>query len=83
MMNNKNCYKDMEKWSEACHRQRLRYYRQTAFAENHQQPWSDKEIEIVMAHEMPDRSISKLIGRSVGAIQHKRHTENKMRCECG
>ena len=70
----------MEKWKKACYRQRLKYYRQTSFAENHHKNWTEKEIEIVMAHEMPDRSISKLIGRSVAAIQHKRCNENKMRC---
>ena len=76
-MNNKKGYRNMAKWREACHRQRLKYYRQTAYAKNHHQRWTNKEVEIVMAHEVPDRVISKEIGRSVASIQMKRHNENK------
>ena len=79
-MNNKKCYKDMEKWRASCHRYRLKYYRRTAFAENHRSPWTNKEIEIVMAHEFPDRVISEMLGRSVQSIQIMRCKMNKKRC---
>ena len=80
-MNRKKYYKNIEKWRETCHKQRLKYYRKTAYSENHRKPWTNEEIEIVMAHELPDHSISKIIGRSVEAIQLKRYTENKKRSE--
>lgn len=76
-MNRKSSYKNREKWREVCRRQRRRNYSQTAHAKNHHKPWSDKEIEIVMLHEVPDRMISEIIGRSVQAIQYKRCQEKK------
>ena len=80
-MNRKKGYKNIEKWRETCHKQRLKYYRKTACAENHRKHWTKEEIEIVMAHELPDHIISKIIGRSVEAIQVKRCQENKKRGE--
>jgi hypothetical protein len=78
-MNNKKCYKDMEKWRASCHRYRLKYYRKTAFAKKHKTPWTREEIEIVMAHEVSDHKISEMIGRSVQSIQILRCRENKKR----
>lgn len=78
-MNRKNEYKDVEKWRRTCHRQRLKYYRKTAYAKNSNKRWTDDEIEIVMKREMSDDIISKKIGRSVEAIQLKRCKENKKR----
>lgn len=78
-MNRKNTYKDLEKWRANCHKWRLKYYGRTAFAKNSHAPWTCKEIEIVMAHEYPDRIISEMIGRSVQAIQIARCKENKKR----
>ena len=76
-MNRKSNYKNIEKWREACNRQRRRNYSQTAYSKNHCKRWSDKEIEIVMLHEVPDRMISEIIGRSVESIQYKRCMEKK------
>lgn len=70
----------MDKWRAACHRSRLKNYRQTSYAENYRKPWTEQEIEIVMAHEFPDRTISEMIGRSVQSIQIVRCRENKKRC---
>lgn len=75
-MNRRNGYKDIGKWRKTCHKQRLKYYRKTAYAENHGKRWTTEEIEMVMLHEMPDDEISKIIGRSVQAIQIAR-TRNK------
>ena len=76
-MNRKGDYKNIEKWRETCHKQRLKYYRKTAHAENKNKRWTAEEIEIVMNHEVSDHKISKIIGRSVEAIQLKRCKENK------
>jgi hypothetical protein len=81
IINRKSDYKNIEKWRETCHKQRLKYYRKTANAENHRKPWTPEEIEIVMLHEVSDHMISKIIGRSVMAIQMIRHKENKKRSE--
>ena len=62
---------------EARHRQKKRYYSRTAFAENGWNRWTENEIDIVMKHEIPDREISKLLGRSVTAIQLMRCKEKK------
>lgn len=78
-MNRKNDYKDISKWRNTCRKQKNKYYGKTAFAENSHKPWSEEEIEMVMKHESPDRIISELIGRSMGAIQIRRVMENKKR----
>lgn len=78
-MRNKKGYKDMEKWRAGCHKERLKYYRQTAFAPKSDLPWTDEEIEIVLAHKSRDRDISKMLGRSVASIQIKRCRINKKR----
>lgn len=81
ILNRKSEYKDIEKWRETCHKQRLKYYRKTAFANNHHKRWTDEELEIVMRHEVPDHMISQMIGRSVESIQNMRCKENKKRGE--
>ena len=78
-MNRKNDYKNIDKWRETCHKQRLKYYRKTANAKNKNKPWTDEETEIVMLHDMPDHTISEIIGRSVQAIQMQRYKVNKKR----
>lgn len=65
----KKFYKDMDRFRRTANAQRKRYYARTANAKNGHQRWTEKEIEIVMAHEKPDREISAEIGRSVQAIQ--------------
>lgn len=69
MPNRKKCYKDMDKYRRTTNKQRERYYKQTQNAPNSKMRWTEEEIDIVMAHEIPDREISKQLGRSVLAIQ--------------
>lgn len=57
---------------EAYRRWHRRYYARTAFAPNHRKPWSESDERTVMRHELPDRELSRILGRSVNAIQHKR-----------
>ena len=73
----KQNYRDMEKYQNYSRRMKRAYYGKTTNAQNSHQPWTVREIEIVMAHEMPDMEISKLIGRSVKAIQSARNKYKK------
>lgn len=59
-------------------RQQSRYYSKTAYAPRHHNTWETYELNLVIAHKMPDSQLSVLIGRSVGAIQTKRFTMKKM-----
>ena len=82
-MNRKSLYRNIDKWRETCHRQRLKYYRKTSFTKNHRKPWTDEEIEMVMLHKASDHAISKEIGRSVQSIQVIRCKEKKRRLSDG
>ena len=73
MANRKKCYKDKDKHRITTYRQRLRYYRRFQNAPNSRMRWTQEEIDIVLAHEIPDREIGELLGRSVQAIQICRH----------
>lgn len=71
-------YKDPEKrrlarnrWRNANRNKSLKY------AVNKNKHYSKEEVELILAHEMTDFELSKLIGRSIGAIQSKRVKENK------
>ena len=48
------------------------YYRQSSYAENHRQPWTKEEEEMVLAHTMTDKELSYILQRSIMAIQYKR-----------
>lgn len=56
--------------------ERKKYYDKTSFAPNHGNRWSNDEINMVLRHEMSDTELSKMLGRSVRAIQI-------MRCKKG
>jgi len=71
-MNRKNQYKDMEKWREARNRQRARYYGKTSNAKNSGQPYTLKEMGLILDHNITDSELSKMLGRSVESIQIKR-----------
>lgn len=73
----KENYKDLDKWRSSKNRQRKRYYKKTQNANNSGRRWSSEEIKIVLEHKMSDSEISKLIGRSVGAIQSRRFLEKR------
>ena len=67
-----NTYKDMDKWYEAKRRGRKKYYMATSNAKNNKKLYSDEENAKILAHEIPDRELSKEIGRSMKAIQNQR-----------
>ena len=68
----KSEYRDVEKWRKTKRKQQNRYYAQTSTGKGMPR-WSSNEDYIVLRHEKPDREIAKQIGRSVAAIQKRRH----------
>ena len=53
--------------------QTKRYYKRLSVdKKNAKQRWSIHDIELVLAHEQPDRILSEQLGRSVKAIQEIR-----------
>lgn len=70
-MNRKKDYRDMEKYREARNRQKRRYYGKTAHKYGSRR-WTQEEKEIILRHELTDMKISRIIKRSVAAIQCKR-----------
>jgi hypothetical protein len=69
-------YETVKRWRRR-HRQRhqaltRRYYARTAFAPAHGAPWMPEEVEAIMSGEHTDRELSKILGRSMHAIQNKR-----------
>ena len=50
----------------------------TSFNERHRK-WTKKDIELIMLHKVPDKDLSKLLHRSVSAIQSKRYEIKRKR----
>lgn len=71
-MNWKKDYPDEDRRREIRNAQRSRYYRKSQGGENSRQPYTLEEIDMILAHEIPDTEIAKKLGRSVQAIQGKR-----------
>ena len=66
---------ESEKGRNLRNEQRTRYYAKTGIYERRE--WTLEEIELVLAHEIPDMELSKKIQRSVKAIQLKRCRSKK------
>lgn len=58
-------------------KQRKKNYQDGITWEHHYREWTEKEIKMVMAHEIPDRVLAKKLLRSIQAIQAMRCKENK------
>ena len=54
-----------DKWNE----EKKKYYSQFSNAPNDHERYSDDEFKMILEHNIPDRELSKQIGRSVRAIQ--------------
>jgi hypothetical protein len=52
---------------------RRRYHSRVNFGDGSKREWTDAEDRVVLAHEIPDREIAAKIGRSVCAVQKRRH----------
>ena len=68
-MNRKSEYRDLKKHAETCQRQNKRYYAKTTMGRHLWQKWQD---DLIVAHEMTDHQLSKIVGHSVKAIQVRR-----------
>lgn len=69
----KKDYSAIEKWRNTVTTYNRKYYQATSNARNSYKKWSDEEDRIVLEHSIPDRAISKLLGRSMKAITQRRH----------
>lgn len=66
-------YKDEQKYNEWSKRNRKKNYDKTnKNGVNRHARWDKESIKIIMLHDIHDREISKIIGRTVRAIQGKR-----------
>lgn len=71
-------FADSERAREYCNRQRKRNYALCpGNDEVRHTRWRDWERKLVMEHDIPDREISRITGRSVRAIQVMRHRMRK------
>lgn len=68
----KRDYADIEKWRNTVTTYNRKYYQSTSYARNSYKKWT-QEDRIVLEHTIPDREISKLLGRSMKAIIQRRH----------
>ena len=67
-------YADKDKARRTCNAQRARYYDRLKGDKNVSGMfWEDWEEQMVMDHDLTGREISEITGRSVRAIQGKRH----------
>lgn len=70
----KKRYKDMVKYAEYKRRSVRNYDQKTRFFrdETYRKRYSKKEVIMILKHDIPDRELAKLLGRSVRCIQIKR-----------
>ena len=69
----KRDYADIEKWRNTVTTYNRKYYQSISYARNSYKKWTQEEDRIVLEHTIPDREISKLLGRSMKAIIQRRH----------
>lgn len=63
---------DENKAREYRNRQRKNNYAKTQYNRHHRERWTEKEIDLVLKHDITDYELSKVLGRSVQAIQCQR-----------
>ena len=63
--------------SEKRHLDKHRYYAGWENAKRRNEPWDCIDDELVMAQDVTDRELGKMIGRSIKAIQTRRHRLRK------
>lgn len=69
----KRDYADIEKRRNTVTTYNRKYYQSTSYARNSYKKWTQGEDRIVLEHTIPDREISKLLGRSMKAIIQRHH----------
>ena len=50
-----------------------KYYGKTSYSRNCGARWTQAEKELVIKHELSDRELSAILGRSMASIQMQRH----------
>ncbi len=73
----KSNYKDLDKFKNYRDRYKARYRVRTGSYSYKPRPWTKEELQMVQAHEITDRELSKKINRSVSAIQAARYKLKK------
>lgn len=73
----KRFYKDQEKFRVYRNGYKRRYNSKRNFSDGKKRRWTEEEIEVVLAHEMTDTEIARMLGRSVSAVQVIRHRKSK------
>ena len=73
----KSNYKDPDKYRNYRNRWKSRYRSKTGSYLYKPREWTKEELQMVQAHEITDRELSKKIKRSVQAIQQARHRLKK------
>ena len=69
--------KDKERARKTRNRQRKKNYNKTSFYSEGRRKYLEKEDEMIIEHSMTDFELAHLIGRSVQAIQTRRHRLKK------
>ena len=70
-------YKDEERYRIYRNGCNTRYYKKTENASNKGFRWTDQDVKMILERKHSDTELSGLIGRSVKAIQIKRHKMTK------
>ena len=73
----KKMYADKEKYRKYRNGYNSRYYARTQNAPNKRQRWTLHDMDMIIKREVSDTELSKLLGRSVRAIQMKRQKLKK------
>lgn len=73
----KSDYKDLDKYRNYRNRSKARYRARTGSYSYKPREWTKEELQMVQAHEITDRELSKKINRSVAAIQGARYKLKK------
>ena len=80
-------YKTNKRWRHNNPKKRYegksRYYKKTSYSRNHGKEWTVEEMDLVLAHEMPDSELSEKLGRSVASIQKMRWRIKKQESDGG
>ncbi len=80
MSNRREQYSNMERYKKTKREQMKRYYGRTAH-KYERKIWTKEEDALVLEHKITDSLLSALIERSVGAIQTRRCTLNRLQAE--
>ena len=76
-MKRRKDYKDQDRFRRYRNRYKNRYNAKRDYSGGKKNKWSEDEEKIVLAHEMTDTEIAKMLKRSINAIQVRRNLLKK------